>query len=104
MQTILLILGSVAPIIFLLGGAVAVRGYRLPRKLALELLLLLISAPVGAWIVGLGFTAPSDAHVHSDNPGQGIIYTYLAFCWLLSLVSWLTWAASAAIRSRLHRP
>ena len=103
MQAILLIVGSAAPIILILGGAVAFRGYRLRPKLALELMLLLISAPVGTWIVRLAFPPSPGAHLHSDNPGQGIIYMYLALSWLLGLAGWLTWAASAAIRSRLQR-
>lgn len=72
-------------------------------KLLIELLLLLISAPVGAWILRLAFPAPTGAHLHSDNPGQGIIYLYLALGWLLGLAGWLTCVASVAIRNRLQR-
>jgi hypothetical protein len=100
MQAFLLIVGSAAPIILLVGGAVALRSYPMRSKLIIELMLLLISAPVGAWIIRLAFPPPPGAHLASDNPGQGIIYMYLALSWLLGLASWLTWLASVAIRSR----
>jgi hypothetical protein len=100
MQTLLFLIGSAAPIILFVGGALAFRGLTTVRKLVLELGLLLISAPLGAWVIGQAFPPLPEAHLHSVNPGPFIIYMYLLVVWLLCFACWLFWLAIVALRAR----
>lgn len=102
MQTWLAIIGSAAPIILFAGGAFALRRLAPVRKLVLEFGLLLVSAPLGGWLLRQAFPPLPAAHLHSDNPGQGVIYMYLVPAWLLCFLCWLVWLVIVLIQERIR--
>ena len=97
MKSLMFLAGSSIPIILLAGGVWVFRRAKTSQKLILLLVLLLVSAPIGAWIIDQAY--PS----HGDNPGQGVIYVFLLAAWLLSFGCWLAWAALCLVAARRAR-
>jgi hypothetical protein len=97
MQSFVLLLGSVIPIVLVGGGALAFRGARTPQKLVLLLIILLASVPLGALIIEVAFPT------HGTNPGQAVKYMFLIEAWILTFVCWLVWVAISVILG-LKRP
>jgi hypothetical protein len=96
-------IGSAAPIILLVAGAFAIRRWRTGRRIALQLALLVASAPLGAWIIGQALPPLRGEHTISDNAGQGVAYAFLLVAWLLCLTSWLVLLAMAVLNARGRR-
>ena len=104
MQIFLFLVGSAFPGILFAGGAFAFRRLRAGPRLALQLALLMASAPVGAWIIDRAFPPLAGAQLHSANPGQGVAYLFLLPAWLLCLAWWLVWLGGAVLRAPVQRP
>lgn len=62
--------------------------------------------PLGARIIDQGFPPLPGAHLHSENPGQAVIYLFLAPVWLSCLAGWLAWVGWTAAKAlkRKYRP
>ncbi len=94
MQSFVFLFGSAIPIFLVVSGAFAFRRARAPQKLAVLLVILLVSAPLGALIIEAAFP------FHGHNPGQGVKYVLLAEAWILTFGCWLVWVAISAIVGR----
>jgi hypothetical protein len=94
MKSLMLLTGSAIPIILFAAGVWVFRRAKTSQKLVLLLVLLLASAPVGAWIIDQAYPP------RGDNPGQGVIYVFLFAAWLLSFGCWLAWAALCLVGAR----
>lgn len=105
-QIALFLFGSLTPLLFLVGGCFAFRRLNSAPNLVLNLIVLLISAPLGARIIDQGFPPLPGAHLHSENPGQAVIYLFLAPVWLSCLAGWLAWVGWTAAKAlkRKYRP
>jgi hypothetical protein len=93
-QSFVFLVGSAIPILLVVGGAFAFRRARAPQKLVLLLVILLVSAPLGALIIEAAFP------FHGHNPGQGVKYVFLAEAWILTFGCWLIWVVISAIVGR----
>jgi hypothetical protein len=101
MRTLLYLIGSVVPMLLLLGRALAFRRMRGAAKFALDFLLLLVAALVGGWLIATALGLPVAGY---HNPGVGVAYVPLLLVWLICLAWWLIGIAIALSRTHSTVP
>ena len=98
MGTVFFVLASVAPAVFLALRAAAFRHRSQRLRLAVDLIILIASLPIGLRLTSAIVHLPADAGDH--NPGTGVAFLPLSLVWLFCLVVWLVRAAALAFASR----
>ena len=102
MTTAEFLLASMLPALLWGLRAVTLRQISARAKLAIDLVLILFSVPIGMELIGRILNFPPDAADHS--PGLGVAFMLLFLVWLVCMILWFIFAVAVSRRNRRPPP